>query len=123
MLLSGVATAAMPLVADASFAMLAAATCGFAFFGGAFPAMFGLLLADLFGLNRTVAAMGMSQLVFALGTFLGSPISGWIYDTSGSYVPAFALAGGSLVVGALVMPQTERFQDHPEHRRQLGELG
>ena len=116
--LGGVAVALMPHAAT-NFAALATFAGLFAFFGGAFVAMFGVLLADQFGVKRSVGATGMSQVVFAIGTFVGAPISGWIYDAAGDYVVAFLVAGGCLLTGGCIMPLTARFHSHPEHLRQL----
>ena len=118
MALGGVAVALMPHVAS-NFAALATFAALFAFFGGAFVAMFGVLLADQFGVKRTVGATGMSQVVFAVGTFVGAPISGWIYDAAGDYVVAFLIAGVCLFIGGCIMPLTARYHSHPEHQRQL----
>jgi MFS family permease len=119
MVIGGVALSLFTVGASASFASLAVLAGLYAFFGGAFVSMFVVLLADNFGLNRAAGAMGMSQCVFSVGTFLGAPVAGWLFDGTGNYTTAFVLAGGFLVLGGAIMTMAPRFRSHPEHVRQL----
>ena len=119
MMIGGAALSLFTAGASMSFGSLAVLVGIFAFFGGAFVSMFVVLLADNFGLNRTAGAMGMSQFIFSIGTFLGAPIAGWIFDSTGSYTPSFVLAGCLMVLGGVIMTAVPRFRSHPEHVRQL----
>jgi MFS family permease len=53
--------------------------------------------ADLFGLKSLGAVFGVLFFMGNVGAAIGPPLSGWIYDVSGSYVTAFVVA---TVVGA-----------------------
>eukprot|EP00935_MAST-01C_sp_MAST-1C-sp1_P001990 g1990.t1 len=116
--LGGISIMAMGLP-GIPFGLLALAVGLFGFFGGAFVGMFVVLLADMFGVKRVASAMGMAQLVFALGAMLGSPVAGWLFTASGSYTLLMLVAGGCLTAGGLIMPLVEKAKETPEHKRQL----
>ena len=60
------------------------------------------LVARLFGLNAMGAIVGVSSCAFSIGAALGPVITGYIFDSTGSYKTAF-LAGAALCVAGLVI--------------------
>eukprot|EP00118_Oscarella_pearsei_P010216 m.61930 g.61930 ORF g.61930 m.61930 type:complete len:118 (+) comp35026_c0_seq1:814-1167(+) len=68
-------------------------------FNGPIP----LLVRELVEENEYVDATGL--LCFCTGCFasLGPPSAGWIYDSTGSYTPAFILTGSVSVAVGLLM--------------------
>lgn len=65
------------------------------------PALMAALCGDRFGAALAPAALGLVTLVFGLGQALGPYLAGLIADATGSFAPAFLLAGAAaLAVGA-----------------------
>lgn len=91
----------------------------FGYFGGAFVAMFVVLMADFFSVHRAASSIGMAQVVFASGTFVGSPLAGWIQEWTGTYHVSFVIAGAGLAMGGVMMGLVHPYLQHPEHLRQL----
>ena len=60
------------------------------------------LVARLFGLNAMGAIVGVSSCAFSIGAALGPVITGYIFDSTGSYKTAF-LAAAALCVAGLIM--------------------
>jgi MFS family permease len=60
------------------------------------------LVARLFGLNAMGAIVGVSSCAFSIGAALGPVITGYIFDSTGSYKTAF-LVGAALCVSGLVI--------------------
>lgn len=60
------------------------------------------LVARLFGLNAIGAIVGVSSCAFSIGAALGPVITGYIFDSTGSYKTAF-LVGAALCVAGLVI--------------------
>jgi cyanate permease len=82
-----------------SLVLLAAASFGLGY--GAQMPLFNILIATLFGQRsfaRMVGIMGPVMLPFNL---LGLPMSTWIYESFGSYTPAYAFMLGLYVVAMI----------------------
>jgi cyanate permease len=58
---------------------------------GAYVPLNNLMLARFFGRKAFGTILGVLQLITSPVAFLSPIYTGWIYDTSGSYVPAFTL--------------------------------
>lgn len=86
-----------------SWATLAAFGFLYAVFAGAFISILPALAADYFGMERLAGVTGLMFSAAALGTFLGPPISGLLFDALGSYTVAIMVAGATMAVGALVL--------------------
>jgi len=63
-------------------------------------AMASALTADIFGRLSVGSIFGLIFLVHQIGSALGSWLSGYLFDVSGGYGIAFAVACGLLLVGA-----------------------
>jgi predicted MFS family arabinose efflux permease len=83
-----------------------AAIYGFAH--GGFFALLSPLVADLFGLKSHGELFGAVFFAGTLGGAAGPPLAGRIFDTTGSYFPAFriftAFSGGALALSLLLKP-------------------
>jgi MFS family permease len=96
-----VALAMLFLIRGHPLALLLAAALGGATMAGTF-AMTSSLTADLFGRYSVGSVFGTMFLVHQVGAALGSWLGGFIFETTGGYAPAFAIACGVLVIaGAL----------------------
>ncbi len=91
----------------------------FGFWGGAFIAMFGVLLADLFGVNRVASAMGMSMCFQTIGMFIGPPAAGLMREVTGDYRLPYAVSGVLFAVCGIAIGAVKKYLKHPEHLRQL----
>ena len=64
------------------------------------PALMAALCGDLFGARLAPAALGLITMVFGCGQALGPYLAGMIADATGSFAPAFLLAGAvALLLG------------------------
>lgn len=78
--------------------------------GGNAPAQ-APLLARIFGLKAHGSIFGMAQFGFTLGGALGPLVTGYIFDVTGGYQPAFILCGAIGIIGlilAVVLRPTKR---------------
>jgi MFS family permease len=60
-----------------------------------------MVIAQSLGLRRFGSIAGLTGLLGTLGAAFGPPVAGRIFDVTGSYVHAFLLFFGMVVVGAL----------------------
>lgn len=95
------ATAAWPLAKTMGGLTLFAGTYGF--FAGTFISLLFALTADYFGAERLAGISGLLNTAAALGTLLGAPAAGAIFDATGTYTIAVMSAGAAMGVGALIM--------------------
>ncbi len=69
------------------------------------------ILARIFGLKAHGSIFGMAQFGFTLGGALGPLITGYIFDLTGRYQPAFILCGAMGIIGlvlAVMLRPTKR---------------
>jgi MFS family permease len=59
------------------------------------------LLGNTFGLSRLGLILGMLEIGWGIGAAAGPVVGGLIFDTGGSYTPAFLLGAGAMAVIAL----------------------
>lgn len=94
----GVATGMLAFVTTASGLYAVAAGFGIAYSG--IGALLSPLTADLFGTANANAIFGLVSVSFAVSGLLAPWIVGIAYDLSGTYTPAFVVAGVACVAGA-----------------------
>ncbi|GFO46894.1 monocarboxylate transporter [Plakobranchus ocellatus] len=102
LVLSGVATCLSPLCG--SNAVLHG-VYGFTFglFIGGHVTLFPVIVADLLGLSLLNDGFGILLLFRAVGTAVGTPIPGWIYDANNSYTASFIIHGGLIAFSGLIL--------------------
>ncbi len=61
-----------------------------------------LLTAELFGQKNYGVIYGVMSIFYTLGSAIGMPLSGTIFDKTGSYLPAFYLYVGLALVTMLI---------------------
>jgi len=83
-------------------------------FDGCFITMLGPIAFDLCGGEGAGQAIGFLLALCSVPLTLGPPVAGYIYDTVGSYVPAFLAAGIPPIVGAMAMFSIRCIQLKPE---------
>lgn len=92
--------------------VLAAATAVMGFAAGGILPVWGALMAKLFGVANFGRAMGLQGPIITAGALVGLAIAGRVRDETGTYVVAFQIFVGVLLVAAAVLvplrvPQTE----------------
>lgn len=100
MTLAGIVTALLPLLT--SFEALIVYSIFFGFFGGAFVGLYSVVTAVHFGGENLPSAIGVVMCSWCLGTFIGAPMSGWIYDSCGTYTPAWILCGACMTLSGVM---------------------
>lgn len=91
--------AAMALPIASSYQALIVFGVVYGGFAGTFISLLPALTGDYFGVMRLAGVMGLINTGAALGSLLGSPVTGFLFDASGDYVGGLLLAGLSMMVG------------------------
>lgn len=73
----------------------------YGFFAGTFIALMFAITGDYFGVERMAGITGLLNTAAAVGTLIGPPITGLLFDSTGSYTLPILVAGLTLAVGAL----------------------
>lgn len=94
-----------------SYGLLLAFIFAMGLFDGCFVALLGPIAVDICGAKGASQAIGFMLGLFSIPLTLGSPITGLIYDHTGSYTPVFIVAGISPVLAALSMFLTRCVND------------
>lgn len=97
----GVVTACIPL--SASYGGLVAISLIFGLCDGIFVCLLGPIAFDIVGHREASQAIGFLLGVFSVPFVVGPPTAGVIYDSMHSYDLAFYIAGGTPILGSLVM--------------------
>ncbi|XP_030755202.1 monocarboxylate transporter 12 [Sitophilus oryzae] len=96
-----------------SFYSLAVYSAVFGFTIGAYVGLTSVILVDLLGLDKLTNAFGLLLLFQGIASLVGPPIAGSLFDRTGSYDPAFYLAGVSVCLSGLILffiPPIQRWQ-------------
>lgn len=82
---------------------MAAFAFAYGFFAGAFIALLPALTGDYFGIERLAATAGLLYTGAAVGSLLGAPVAGALFDRLGSYTVGVVLAGVALVANTVLL--------------------
>lgn len=108
-LLCGAVTFFAPLCTSFEYLV---AYCGLlGFLTSCYGALLPAIVTEYVGLHRMANAYGFLYLYASVGSLLGPPAAGWIYDARQTYHISFYFAGAVIVFSALVLmipPITER---------------
>jgi len=87
----------------------------FGFGYGGVNTMVGILLRGHFGRGSFGTIIGFAWGILMLGTIVGPPVAGWVYDTWGSYQGTWVVAAGASSAGAIIMALSPRAAEagHP----------
>ena len=75
---------------------------------GGINTMVGILLRVHFGRGNFGTIIGFAWGILMLGTMVGPPIAGWVFDNWGSYQGTWLIMAGSTFIGAIIMTMTPR---------------
>ncbi|XP_077554117.1 monocarboxylate transporter 14-like isoform X1 [Haemaphysalis longicornis] len=89
--------AAQSVVSMAVYCVIFGAT------SGAFVSLTSVILVDILGIERLTNAFGLLLLFEGVASLVGPPVTGWLYDYSGSYDPGFFLSGAMIAFGGVML--------------------
>ncbi|XP_029975597.1 monocarboxylate transporter 13 [Salarias fasciatus] len=92
-----------------SYAALMTVALFYGFTSGALTSLVFAVLPAIVGVERVMGALGLLQLIESCSGLLGTPLSGLLKDTTGSYVASFLVAGAFLILGTLTMATLPHF--------------
>lgn len=81
---------------------------------GAFVSLTSVILVDILGLDKLTNAFGLLLLFEGIASYVGPPITGWLYDYTNSYDPGFFLSGAVIALGGImlfVIPCAKRYEE------------
>lgn len=70
---------------------------------GALVGLTSVILVDLLGIDKLTNAFGLLLLFQGLGSFIGPPIAGFMFDQTQTYTASFLFAGASMVLSGLLL--------------------
>ncbi|XP_064455597.1 monocarboxylate transporter 9-like [Ornithodoros turicata] len=70
---------------------------------GAFVSLTSVILVDILGLDKLTNAFGLLLLFEGFASYVGPPVTGWLYDYTGSYDPGFLLSGAVIALGGVLL--------------------
>jgi MFS family permease len=79
------------------------------------------VLSEYYHVTKLPVALGMIYPAIALGSFIGSPMAGLMFDRLGSFDVAIYIAASCLIVAAviiIVLPKASFADIEPEDNRQ-----
>jgi OFA family oxalate/formate antiporter-like MFS transporter len=80
-------------------------------YGGPVP-MMPALLREYFGRVRLGTLLGVCMGAAALGSMIGPPLAGWVFDKLGSYQVAWFAFAGLLIAGMVSLMTTPSVSHH-----------
>ncbi|GBN17608.1 hypothetical protein AVEN_141885-1 [Araneus ventricosus] len=88
---------------------------------GAYVSLTSVILVDLLGLDKLTNAFGLLLLFEGVACLIGPPITGWLYDFTGSYNPGFHASGVMIAISGLMLFFIPCVQRHVEERERKRE--
>ncbi|MFP5224477.1 MAG: MCT family MFS transporter [Actinomycetota bacterium] len=101
--IAALAVALVAWIGADSFLELAMFGIVYGVFAGSFIALLPALAGDYFGMERLAGVTGALFSGAAVGTLFGAPVSGALFDATGSYTVAIVLAAVSMAIGAAIL--------------------
>ncbi|XP_023233486.1 monocarboxylate transporter 12-like isoform X1 [Centruroides sculpturatus] len=70
---------------------------------GAYVSLTSVILVDLLGLEKLTNAFGLLLVFEGIACLMGPPITGWLYDGTGSYDPGFYVSGFMIALSGIML--------------------
>nr|XP_019965493.1 PREDICTED: monocarboxylate transporter 13-like [Paralichthys olivaceus] len=119
--LAGVFIMLLPVSSlSGSYAALMAISLLYGFCSGSLTSLVFAVVPMIVGVERVMGALGLLQLIESGAGLLGTPLSGFLKDVTGTYTASFLVTGGFVVLGTLTMSTLPHFfsrTDPPAPRR------
>ncbi|XP_071176744.1 monocarboxylate transporter 14-like [Mytilus edulis] len=100
LVLAGVMTIIWPFCTSVTHLSLVAV--GFGSCTAAFLALRSIVVVELFGLHRLTSTFGLLILFQGVASVIGSPLAGWIIDSTGSVNAVYYMAGACLATAGVL---------------------
>ncbi|CAH1783472.1 unnamed protein product, partial [Owenia fusiformis] len=97
--ISGAVTIAVPLLTQ--YGALLAYSATFGFFSASYGVLLPGMICEFLGASELASGLGAILPFCALGTMLGGPAAGFLYDSLHSYNWSFIVGGGVIVTSAI----------------------
>jgi MFS family permease len=97
------------------FALLVVYSAIFGTCMGVYTCMLPIVLVDLFGVNKLSDTFGAILFCCGVGTAVGTPIAGWLFDYNENYGDSFLFAGLTMTASGLIvfaLPWLQRRRRH-----------
>ncbi|KAM7377287.1 hypothetical protein PAMA_013874 [Pampus argenteus] len=122
--LAGVFIMLLPVSSmSGSYSAMVTISLLYGFCSGALTSVVFAGVPTVVGVERTMGALGLLQLIESGAGLLGTPLSGFLKDITGNYVASFAVAGSFLILGTLTMSTLPHYfsctDPPPPQRRSL----
>ncbi|XP_046905275.1 monocarboxylate transporter 13 [Hypomesus transpacificus] len=92
-----------------SYPGLVVVSLAYGFCSGAMTPLVFSVVPEIVGMQRTLGALGLLQLIESVGGLLGAPLSGLLRDITGNYTASFEVAGIFVILGTLVTTMLPHF--------------
>ncbi|GIZ01208.1 monocarboxylate transporter 12 [Caerostris extrusa] len=86
-----------------SYALIAAYSSIFGVTSGAYSSLTSVIIKDFVGRDKLANAFGIVLVFQGIASLIGPPITGSLYDSTGSYEPGFIISGIALSVSGLIL--------------------
>lgn len=70
---------------------------------GAFVGLTSVILVDLLGIGKLTNAFGLLLLFQGIGSFIGPPVAGFLFDQTQSYTASFLFAGIVMALSGFIL--------------------
>ncbi|XP_070710858.1 monocarboxylate transporter 13 [Pempheris klunzingeri] len=108
--LAGVFIMLLPVSSlSGSYSALMAISLLYGLCSGALTSLVFAVIPMIVGVGRMMGALGLLQLIESSAGLLGTPLSGWLKDVTGSYVASFVVAGSFAILSTLTMASLPHF--------------
>lgn len=94
---------------DGSYPGLLVVSLAYGFCSGAMTPLVFSVVPEIVGMERTLGALGLLQLIESIGGLLGAPLSGFLRDVTGNYTASFLVAGIFVILGTAVTAMLPHF--------------
>ena len=101
LLIGGALTAVCPLLT--MYSMLMVYACMFGWLMGGEVALTPVICSDVAGKDKLPETYGMLRTLCGVGALCGTPLSGWLFETTGGYSMAFILSGTLVTVSGFIL--------------------
>ena len=96
--------------------MFVAIALAFGFFVAAYISLTSIVLVELLGLDNLTSAFGLLVLFRGIFCMVGPPVAGSVFDQTQRYDISFYMAGGFLIISAMISSMAHVLQIKNRHK-------
>ncbi|XP_066273982.1 monocarboxylate transporter 13-like [Branchiostoma lanceolatum] len=106
----------LAIILGVTYPQMAALAGVYGLFNGLVRPLTTALVADVVGAERIESGLGLVMLCQGVGSVVGLPISGALYDMTGKYYPSFLFAGGAIFLSGVFLLCAVVIEDRKKRR-------